>query len=227
MIRALAFDFDGVLVESVAAKGEAFRKLLEGYPVDIQDAAEDHYYENIGTPRREKIRYYHEVLLGQAISAQQLESEALRFGRLAEHLVAQAPLVEGAEAFLEEWYRIYICSVISGTPTDELARLVALRRLSKYFRRVVGSEERKEQRLRYSMTEDAVAGHELVFIGDTELDRLAATQAGVRFVGRVPPAARQHPFAQGLVPLIQDLASLDEALRLLDSESISDETRRA
>jgi phosphoglycolate phosphatase-like HAD superfamily hydrolase len=215
-LDVIALDCDGVVVESVEAKGKAFRKLFSAYPTDIQDAAEQSFHERPGCTRYENIAHCYRALLGQAISAPSLRVEAERFGRYAEELIGTAALVPGAGEFLERWARRCSLFVVSGVPGDELRRLLAERRLAGCFKAIYGAERPKSEWLDLIRSAEAVAPARMLFVGDTIADLAAATAAGVRFAGRVQPG-RSNPFPPGACSfLVRDLHGLQRTLTALD-----------
>ena len=62
-VQAIVFDFDGVLPESVKAKGDAFYALYQAEGSNIQQQVLDYHLANGGVSRFDKIRYYEETLL--------------------------------------------------------------------------------------------------------------------------------------------------------------------
>ena len=54
MIKAIIFDFDGVIAESVNVKTEAFASLYEPYGKDVVNKVEQHHLANGGVSRFEK-----------------------------------------------------------------------------------------------------------------------------------------------------------------------------
>ena len=59
MIKAIIFDFDGVLVESAEIKTEAFRQLFSSFPDKVHEIVEYHK-RNMGISRYVKFRYFYE-----------------------------------------------------------------------------------------------------------------------------------------------------------------------
>jgi beta-phosphoglucomutase-like phosphatase (HAD superfamily) len=57
-LQAIIFDFDGVLVESVDVKGDAFVALYKYETPEIREKVKRYHSEHGGISRFEKIRYY-------------------------------------------------------------------------------------------------------------------------------------------------------------------------
>ena len=61
MVNAIIFDFDGVVLESLNVKTNAFKKLYEPYGSDISKKVVEHHLENGGVSRFDKIKFYHNI----------------------------------------------------------------------------------------------------------------------------------------------------------------------
>ena len=61
MIKAIIFDFDGVICESVNVKTIAFKKLFADYP-EHQDRIVEYHLVNGGISRYEKLRILQSTL---------------------------------------------------------------------------------------------------------------------------------------------------------------------
>jgi HAD superfamily hydrolase (TIGR01509 family) len=107
-----------------------------------------------------------------------------RFTELTLEMVLAAPFIDGAEATLEALMDAGVPAVVcSGTPQDELERIVEARNLGGYFVEVHGSPRKKPE-----IVADVCARHNLnpadcLFIGDALTDMKAARIAGMPFLG--------------------------------------------
>ena len=96
--------------------------------------------------------------------------------------------------------------IVSGTPEDELQRIVARRGMSPYFHGVFGSPRRKEEIIEAVLARHDVAPGETLFVGDAMTDYWAARNTEVPFVGRVAPSW-SNPFPSGTA-VIADMTGL-------------------
>jgi phosphoglycolate phosphatase-like HAD superfamily hydrolase len=209
----LVFDFDGVLVESVDAKGDAFALLFREFGSDIAERVRQHHLANGGMSRFDKFRFYYRELLGQTLTDAELGHLAARFSELVFERVLKAPFVVGAvEAlayFAEAGLPMY---VVSATPQEEVRELVARRSLSNYFHNVFGSPEPKPEALRAILDATRRPATSVAFLGDALADYEAAVQTGVTFIARQVGTLDWQPYG---VPVIPDLAVLPDLVREL------------
>lgn len=186
MFDAIVFDFDGVILESVALKGRAFRSLFPEYP-EHADRFERFHYENAGLPRHRKVAWFYRELVGRVAAPEEIEATAERFGRLVAREMRTCPFVPGAIEFLNRHAADAPMFVASGTPEGELQELVAARGLTGRFAGVFGAPTSKVEILTAIARRLCLAPARMLFIGDGRQDAEAAREAGVPLVGRLSP----------------------------------------
>ncbi|HVS84973.1 MAG TPA: HAD-IA family hydrolase [Gaiellaceae bacterium] len=209
MIRALALDFDGVVVESVELKNRAFGELFRETHPDKVEAVIALHKANMGVSRYEKFPRIYAEVLGEPFP----EGESERLDRALTALVYEGVVacefVPGARELIERRSREVPVFVASATPEEEVRSLVEARGLAPFVTAAYGSPARKADSLRRIAAEAGCATADVLFVGDTTSDQRAAREAGVVFVGRVP-AGEASPFEpEDGVRTVADLAELD------------------
>jgi len=183
-IRAIVFDFDGVILESADVKTEAFVELYADHGPNVVEQVRAHHLANLGLSRFKKFEWIAANVLGKPLTDVERTRLGDRFSDLALEKVLAAKFVAGAEAALVALSSRYPLFVASGTPQDELALIVERRRLRAHFREVHGTPREKPQILREIMGRYELAPREVLFVGDGLTDHKAAAATGVEFLAR-------------------------------------------
>jgi len=186
VIRAIVFDFDGVIIESTQIKTEAFRMLFSQWPEKIEEILSYHR-NNMGISRFVKFKYIFEEVLKIPYSEKLGSELGKRFSELVIEKVKNAPFVDGAKEFLETKYRRYSLFIASGTPQKELEDIISFRRLDVYFKAVFGAPLTKGEIIRDIIKKYTLLPCEMVFVGDARTDKEAAEEVGIPFVLRKSP----------------------------------------
>ena len=88
------FDFDGVIVDSLGIKAEAFGSLFTEYGQDIVNKVIDYHLNNGGVSRYEKFKYYYNELLNKEITPEITDKlDKLYSSRVVERVVAASTMV--------------------------------------------------------------------------------------------------------------------------------------
>jgi HAD superfamily hydrolase (TIGR01549 family) len=185
-LHAILFDFDGVLCECMDVKTEAFAQMFESFGKDIVEKVVKHHVKYGGISRYKKIEYYYKEYLNEEITEEKLNQLAQVFSDLVFKKVVAADLVDGVKDFLEKYYQKLDLYVISGTPQEELDRIVDKKDMRKYFKGVFGSPIRKPAHARRIISENGYDINKVLYVGDSISDYNDSKEAGVQFLGRVP-----------------------------------------
>lgn len=205
--RAVIFDFDGVILDSVGVKTQAFARLAADHGEEAANRFVAHHEANGGISRYKKFTWFYREVLGREITAQESEECGRKFEELAFSGVLAAPFISGAKEFLEKHHREIPFFVASGTPDVELVRIVHERNLSRFFREVHGSPATKTEIVKDILSRQGWNPHEVLFVGDAMTDFHAARECGLMFVGVARD--RKGPFPGG-TRVVQDLREIEE-----------------
>ena len=218
MIRAIAFDFDGVLAESVDVKTRAYVSLFEEYGQDVVSKIVNYHMKNGGVSRFVKLRTIYDKILKKPLSEDKFKSLSEQFSSIVVDKVVSAPWVEGAKEFLEKNKNRYLYFIVSGTPQEELRSIVRRRRMNQYFCEVLGSPKDKVALFQEVLPRFNLTPKETVFVGDAETDWNAAKNMGFPFLWRrIPSGARLLKGYTG--PQMTTLISLEENLEVLKKQT--------
>jgi phosphoglycolate phosphatase-like HAD superfamily hydrolase len=211
-IKAVVFDFDGVILESAEVKTDAFVELYAAHGPAVVDQVRAHHLANLGISRFKKFAWIAEHVLRTPLSDEDSAALGVRFSDLALEKVLAAPFVDGAEDALPEIAKFGLpMFVASGTPVDELRMIVERRGLSAWFKEVHGAPREKPEVLRDLMARHALAPAQVLFIGDGMSDYKAACTTGTLFLARDTPALHDEWVKLG-VSRLPDLVCLPERI---------------
>lgn len=210
MIRAIAFDFDGVLVESVDIKTNAFRRLFSNETPELVEQIVEYHLRNAGLSRFVKFKAIYRNILKRPLPEAKFQQLCQKFADVVVEEVVACPWVDGAQEFLQKYRERYSFFIVSGTPEEELQEIVRQRGMTALFREILGSPRTKEVLLQEVLARYALRSEEVIFVGDSETDWLASQRTGVKFVFRKSPGMPGlHNFSG---PSVASLFSLDKHL---------------
>jgi len=211
-IRAVVFDFDGVILESADLKTEAFGELYAEHGPEAVERVIAYHLANVGISRFKKFEWIAEHVLGRPLTDDDSAALGRRFTDLSLEKVLAAPFVPGAEAALAALGgRGLPLFIASGTPIAELQLIVSRRGLQPMFREVHGTPREKPDILRDLLAQLALTPDQLLFIGDGMSDYRAARAAGTAFLARDTPPLHDEWVSLG-VRREPDLVRLPEVV---------------
>lgn len=183
-MRAVFFDFDGVVLDSVNVKTEAFGDLFAHYGETIRKLVVEYHLAHGGVSRFEKFRYYFCELLRQPVDEAEIEMLGRQFTELTMSKILEAPYIPGARVTLEALKEKNIPAfVASGTPQDDLEQIVDARNLRGFFWETHGSPRKKIEIVRDVCSRFGFLPDECLFIGDAMTDYVVAKECGMPFLG--------------------------------------------
>lgn len=184
-IDTLFFDFDGVILDSVDCKTNAFMEMYKEYGEEIVQKVKEYHLIHNGISRFEKIKYWHQHLLGIKLSEKEIQQKAQLFSKLVFEQVISAQFIPGAEEFIKEKSSKYKCYIITGTPQNEIELILKERSLSSFFKSVHGSPKNKIHWTEYLIQRDQLIRENILFIGDATTDYQTAIHSNLHFALRL------------------------------------------
>lgn len=182
-LRAVIFDFDGVILDSNELKTEAFREVFARFP-EHADRMMAYHHAHVSQSRYAKFAYLVEDLLGRPGDRQAIDALADAFAARLRARMDTCPFVPGAREMLEDLGRdvpLYLASV---TPEAELLRLLEVHGIRRHFTRVFGCPPWTKPDAVAAIVQERGGADGLVLVGDSSGDQQAAAANGVPFVAR-------------------------------------------
>ena len=182
MLKGIIFDFDGVIVQSVQIKTEAFSEIYHQYDPSIVSKVVKHHESNGGISRYEKFRIYHNSFLNKPITDKEINQLSKKFSKLVMQKVINAPYVPGVLEYIKKSFRKYKLFISTGTPTKEINNILAERKISNYFAEIFGSPDKKQIHISRIISKYSFVSEELIFYGDSNSDVEAANDFNIPFI---------------------------------------------
>lgn len=181
--KIIFFDFDGVIKESIDAKGEAFTEMIPSISENLKLRIKKHHELNGGISRFNKIPLYLEWS-GLEGSEENIHKFSSIFSSLVFTKVIKSKFVLGSKEFLESVFQGKECVLISATPLNELKEIIITLNLSKFFRKIYGSPQSKDYAINDYLSLSKKSSSEAIFIGDSYSDYKASKICNLDFLLR-------------------------------------------
>lgn len=212
-IKAIIFDFDGVILESADIKTVAFLELFD-HRSDLQPAILQYHLDNLGMSRYDKFAWIYTDLLGRPFTAEVREQLGSDFSALVLEKVLACPFVPGAEETLQFLAPQLPLFVASGTPQEELDLIVEKRGLTPYFKEVWGTPKKKPEIIRDILERYKLMPQDAVMVGDGSSDYKAAVHTDLHFVARNTPDQADYWRQENIRYIVDDLSAFPALLGL-------------
>lgn len=218
MIKALIFDFDGIVLQSSEIKTVAFRRMFENEPVAVRDRMNAYHLKNMGFSRQRKFAYYYNEVIKEAIPDGKIDEMSEQFRLLVLEEILKAGFVPGMPMVLKEMSQRYPLYIATGSPDDEIKEITAKRNIAEYFQGIYGTPDTKETIINHILASLSCRPEEAVFFGDAESDRLSALHTGVHFVGRIGHGSQMMGETKYTIPDFANISEIEHILRMCAKE---------
>lgn len=200
-VKAVIFDFDGVILDSANIKTEAFLQMFEEYP-EYLEAIKEYHIQHQGITRYQKFEWIYTELLGKPYNQQVKEKLGEEFSSLVFQKIMDVSAIPGAMEFLQALKEKNIPAFISsGTPDEELNKIVDKRELRKYFKKVYGSDISKVEAIKTISNNEEIDYSNLLFLGDAVTDYNAAAAKDVPFVAVYSEEMEDFWVKKNIIPI--------------------------
>jgi len=187
--KAVFFDFDGVIKDSVEVKSGAFYDLFLPFSKELAEKVKKHHEDNGGMSRYEKLPLYL-GWAGQPTDEKTIEEYASQFSRKVTQRVIDSPWVCGASDYLQNQHnqQFYL---VSATPQKEIEIILKALHIDSQFDVIIGSPTEKSVAVSNIMDQYQLEVADCVMIGDAISDYKAAKTNNISFALRKTPLNEQ------------------------------------
>lgn len=207
MIRGMIFDCDGVLFASHQANLAYYNAVLERFsrlPVTDVASPAAHLCHTAASPV-----VFAELLDGEDQTEVLAFAATLDYRQFMHHMIPEPGMVETLRQLSSE-----LPLAVATNRGTSMTEILNHFQLTAYFAAVVTSRDVPRPKPHPDMLQEAatqlgLGREELLFVGDSELDQLAAERAGIHFVAYKSdlPGSRRVEHYQELQELVRQLNS--------------------
>jgi phosphoglycolate phosphatase-like HAD superfamily hydrolase len=212
MISTIIFDFDGVIVDSVDIKAQAFCHVFRDQPEEIRQQIIDLHVNHSGMTRYEKFRIIYREFLNRLVTADDLQRLSAEFSQFCVDKIIKVSYVAGAFEFISQHHTDFDLYIASSTPETELRDIVNRRGLEPFFKGVFGTPRTKLDNCRAILRQNQLLPQHVAFIGDSISDLEVARQCGTHFIARIDENSKDLLSQQPLRIRLGDLWKLNDVL---------------
>ncbi|WP_086282671.1 HAD family hydrolase [Campylobacter devanensis] len=184
MISNILWDFDGVIIDSLAIRDYGFREIFRSF--DNEDIEKLIKYHNLngGLSRFHKINYFFNTILKQEIGRNEIWQYADKFTQIMRQSLSDKKyLINDTVNFIKNNYKKYNFHIVSGSEHNELNFLCQKLDLSQYFISINGSPTPKNQLIKNLLESYNYNINQTILIGDSINDYEAASINKIGFYG--------------------------------------------
>lgn len=191
MIRCVAFDFDGTLVDSNAIKRQMAYEVV-GSIAQGSAILDKIYSEQPGADRYTLFQRFAESVESVDVNPEWpvrwgLELAA-EYTRCCEDAVSSCPEILDARRLIATLHeRDILTTINSATPTEALRRIIARKGWGGIFSHVSGAPASKSENLGNLASATGLHPNEIVMIGDMAIDQEGALGVGCHFIALLRP----------------------------------------
>ncbi|WP_086228822.1 HAD family hydrolase [Campylobacter sp. P0109] len=184
MIKNILWDFDGVIIDSLAIRDYGFREIFKEFDKQSVDKLIQYHNYNGGLSRFHKIEYFFNEILKQNITQDEILQYANKFTTIMrQELCNPEYLIANTIQFIKDNYENYNFHIVSGSEHNELNFLCQKLDLSQYFISINGSPTPKNQLIKNLLESYNYNINQTILIGDSINDYEAASVNKIGFYG--------------------------------------------
>jgi len=159
-----------------------------------------------GVGRVKKFEHLERTVFGREPDPKAVAALAKRYSVLLMEQIPFCAELPGARAFLQRFEHELSLHLVSGTSHEDLLEIVSDRDMARFFKTITGAPSGKVEAFTAIAHETGIAFEQILAIGDSPTEFVAAQELGMPFVAIVQEG-EDNPFPE-TVPVYNDLEQL-------------------
>ena len=213
-IKLIITDFDGVILKSENAKNEAFEECFSIFPAPIFKEFIEYHRNNITIGRYAKFEFFYDKILKIGYSEENEKFISERFNNIVFNKVVLSPFLPGVKEFIINYSKCIPIIIISGTPKEELIKILDYLKISRYFINIFSIPPIKSDIVAKVLKLYKLKSENVVYLGDMNNDLLAAQKNKVPFIG----VRGTEDFMDKKICEINDFLTIDNILYIYNDK---------
>ena len=203
---AIAFDFDGVILDTEVIKTEGFQVIFPELGEQEKAFIASYHKKNLGVSRFTKFAFFEQHFFQRELTPERNEELSNCFTDYTLQRILEADFIPGLLEFLAQ-KTSHIKFTASGSWQKELIEIFDKRQISQYFHEIGGSPRTKVEIINDTIEKYQLKPERVVMLGDAMADYDAAQQTGISFIGVC--YHKESPFPKG-TEVLNDLHQLHQ-----------------
>ncbi len=176
--KKIIFDFDGVILKSHKVKTQAFYDLFLKYGDKVALKAKNYHISKIGVSRFIKFKFILKNYTKLKINNRLLEDLSIRFTQICFNKIIRLKISKKLLAFIKKNKTNCKFYISTGTPQDEIEKILKIKKLKNLFTNIYGSPLKKIDHINQIRKKSKY----ILYIGDSMEDYLSCKKAKISFL---------------------------------------------
>lgn len=190
--KAIIWDFDGVIKDSVKLKGKVFLDIFKDQSRNFQKKVFNHHNDNGGISRYEKLKIYLEWSSYEN-TKNNVVKFANSFSQQIKKEVINANYINGIYDYLKRNHKSQTFYLVTATPKEEIVEITKELRIFSYFRYIFGYPNNKDDSFKFILNESEIKANDFIVVGDSLNEYNAARNNNLKFILRIDKSKNEIP----------------------------------
>jgi len=185
-IDTIIFDFDGVIIDSMSIKESGFRHIFSAYDEIAVEKLVQFHHQQGGLNRREKIRYFFDVILANSAISESVNVEHL-LNSFSEYIMLKQRNMKYFNLDLISWIKArpkdLKLFIVSGADEEEVIELTRFSGIYDSFKEILGAPTAKDANIQKLLNKYNLNPDRTIMIGDSINDFTGSFVNNIWFMG--------------------------------------------